>query len=169
MAKAAKLFAEALKDKAEGNIVSARMNMKLAISFDSSNNLYHESYQELLKAAPIGSANAAVSRARELYDKATTAEKLGRFDEAIELLEQAIEESKDPAFFNRLGVLLAMKKNEFDRAQSLIETALEMSPGNSTYEHNLSKVLQRAAAQSMKGQPKKEKKDGILGFLGRKK
>jgi len=169
MAKAAKLFAEALKDKAEGNIVSARMNMKLAISFDSSNSLYHEAYQELLKAAPIGSANAAVSRARELYDKATTAEKLSRFDEAIELLEQAIEESKDPAFFNRLGVLLAMKKNEFDRAQSLIETALEMSPGNSTYEHNLSKVLQRAAAQSMKGQPKKEKKDGILGFLGRKK
>ncbi|MFO0726809.1 MAG: hypothetical protein U1E65_23695 [Myxococcota bacterium] len=169
MAKAQKLFSEALKDKAEGNIVSARMNMKLALTFDPANELYHEAYQELLKAAPIGTATAAVSRARELYDKATHAEKLGRFDDAIDLLEQAIVESKDPAFYNRLGVLLAMKKNEFERAQSLIETALGMSPGNATYEHNLSKVLQRAAAHSMKGQPKKDKKEGILGFLGRKK
>ena len=64
-----------------------------------------------------------------------------------------------------------MKKNEFVRAQELIETALVLSPGNSTYQHNLSKVLQRAAAHDVKNQsapPKK--KDGLLGsLLGRRK
>jgi hypothetical protein len=170
MAKAAKLFEEATKERAEGNLVSARMNMKLAMTFDSSNVLYQQAYEELLKMAPPGTPSAS-SRARDLYDKASAAERLSRFDEAIELLEKALEEHKDAAVYNRLGVLLAMKKNEFVRAQELIETALVLSPGNSTYQHNLSKVLQRAAAHDVKNQsapPKK--KDGLLGsLLGRRK
>lgn len=170
MAKAAKLFEEATKERAEGNLVSARMNMKLAMTFDPSNVLYQQAYDELLKMAPPGTPSAS-SRARDLYDKASAAERLSRFDEAIELLEKALEEHKDAAVYNRLGVLLAMKKNEFVRAQELIETALVLSPGNSTYQHNLSKVLQRAAAHDVKNQsapPKK--KDGLLGsLLGRRK
>lgn len=170
MAKAAKLFEEATKERAEGNLVSARMNMKLAMTFDASNVLYQQAYEELLKMAPPGTPSAS-SRARDLYDKASAAERLSRFDEAIELLEKALEEHKDAAVYNRLGVLLAMKKNEFVRAQELIETALVLSPGNTTYQHNLSKVLQRAAAHDVKNQsapPKK--KDGLLGsLLGRRK
>lgn len=170
MAKAAKLFEEALKDKAEGNLVSARMNMKLALTFDPSNALYAEAYEDLNKTAPAGGGNST-SRARQLYDDATAAERAGKVDEAVSLLERALEEAKEPAFYNRLGVLLAMKKGEFARAQKLIETALDMSPGNATYQHNLSKVLQMAAAKDVSAaSAKKEEKKGILGSMfGRKK
>lgn len=169
MAKASKLFEEALRDKAEGNMVSARMNMKLALTFDPTNPLYVEAYEDLAKSVPTGKTTA--SRAKDLHDKATDAERSGRIEEAIQLLERGIEEMRDPSFHNRLGVLLATKKREYSRAQRLVETALEISPGNATYQHNLGKVLQMAAAQDVSGRESGDKKKGggLLDFLGRKK
>src|SRR5688572_24474125 len=109
-------------------------------------------------------------RARQLYAQATRAEELGDVDEAIDLLEKAIVESKEAAFYNRLGVILAMKKKEFLRAQELIEQALKLAPGNSTYQHNLGKVLSMAATHDVDlRNAGPVKKGGILGLLGRKK
>ncbi len=168
MAKASRLFGEALKDKAEGNLISASMNMKLALTFDPTNLLYIEALEDLSRAVPSGTRKK--SRARVLYDKATDAEQSGDIDRAVGLLEDAIKEAKEPAFYNRLGVILAMKKFEFVRAQQLIETALELAPGNPTYEHNLHKVLQMAAKLDVEQHGKKGKsRSGLLGFLGRKK
>lgn len=170
MAKAAKLFEEALKDKAEGNLVSARMNMKLALTFDPSNELYVQAFDELSKGAGANATPSKMkSRARELYDQATRAEELGEVDQAIELLEKALQEAKEAMYYNRLGVLLAMKKKQFLRAQELIETALKIAPGNQTYQHNLGKVLSMAAAYEVDDRHSGGKKGGILGFLGRKK
>ena len=76
---------------------------------------------------------------------------------------------RDVAFYNRLGVILAMKKQEYRRAQELIQQALDLAPGNATYQHNLSKVLAMEASASV---GKKEGDDGkkkLLGFLQRKK
>ncbi|MCK6551932.1 hypothetical protein L6R52_39225, partial [Myxococcota bacterium] len=179
MAKAQKLFDQALKDKADGNVVSARMNMKLALTFDPTNELYQQAFDELSKGgagaggggvAPGGGpAPSPRSRAREHYDQATRAEETGNVDEAIALLEKALAESKEAAFLNRLGVILAMKKKEFARAQALIENAIELAPGNATYQHNLRKVLSMAAAHDVDARNSSGKKAGLLGFLGRKK
>jgi tetratricopeptide (TPR) repeat protein len=173
MAKAQKLFDEALKDRAEGNLLSAKMNMKLALTFDPGNEMIQKAFDDLNKSP--GGANlspaATKSRARELYDQATERENAGDVDEAIALLEKALHESKEPAFYNRLGVMLAMKKRDFVRAQQLIETAISMAPSNTTYQHNLGKVLSMAAVsanQAAKNAGQK-KGGGILGFLGRKK
>ncbi len=171
MVKAQKLFDQALVDKADGNLVSARMNMKLALTFDPTNELYTQAFEDLSKnpdAVP-GGTPAGRSRARELYDEATEAENHGNVDRAIELLEKALAESKQAPFYNRLGVILATKKGEYVRAQKLIEQALELAPGNTLYEKNLSKVLSKAATAGMKSERGGEKKGGLLGFLGRRK
>lgn len=171
MMKAQKLFEQALRDKADGNLISARMNMKLALTFDPINALYAEAFEELAKDASLSpSRPAAKSRARELYDQATDAENTGDFDEAISLLEKAIDESKQPAFYNRLGVLLAMKRQDYSRAQELIEKAIELAPGNTVYEKNLQKILARAATDDVKMRTAGDaKKGGLLSFLGRRK
>ena len=172
MMKAQKLFEQALRDRADGNLMSARMNMKLALTFDSSNELYREAFEELTRTHAnelAGPQRVSKSRARELYDKATDAENLGEFDEAIDFLERAILESKQPTVYNRLGVLLATRRQEYSRAQELIEKALELSPGNKVYEQNLQKILARAATDDVVMRGSGEKKGGLLGFLGRRK
>ncbi len=169
MARGQKLFDQALKDKAEGNLVSARMNLKLAMSFDPSNEIYQQAFDELSRSPeakvqrPVGR-----TRARELYDAATEAESRGDVDGAIELLEKAIQESRQAAFLNRLGVILAMKKHDFLRAQQLVEQSIELSPSNATYEKNLQKILSMAAI-GVGSKDQKQAKKGLLGFLGRKK
>lgn len=166
MAKAQKLYEQALKDKAAGNLISAKMNLKLALTFDPTNPMFRQALEEIAKNSP----EQAASRAKLLYDKATTAERLGNVDEAILLLEQALGEAKDAAYFNRLGVLLATRKREFQRAQELLEEALKRSPGNATYEQNMGKILQLAAKAEVEAREDRgPKKRGLLGFLGRKK
>ncbi|MCB9650015.1 MAG: hypothetical protein H6730_26020 [Deltaproteobacteria bacterium] len=174
MMKGQKLFDQALKDKADGNLVSARMNMKLAITFDPTNELYAEALEELSKnpdasrGSPQGPPGR--SRAREYYDAATEAENIGDVDKAIELLEKAVAESRQAVFLNRLGVILATKRKDFLRAQDLIQQAIELSPGNATYEKNLHKVLSRAATHDVNKADAGKKGGGrLLGFLGRRK
>jgi tetratricopeptide (TPR) repeat protein len=172
MLKAQKLFDQALKDKAEGNLVSARMNMKLAMTFDATNELYAQAFDELSKnpdAQVKGNGITGKSRARELYDQATEAENAGDADRAIALLEQAIGVSKQAPFMNRLGVILAMKKREFARAQQLVEQAIELAPDNAAYEKNLQKILSMAATSDLKKGEDKGDKKGLLGLLGRRK
>jgi tetratricopeptide (TPR) repeat protein len=173
MMKAQKLFDQALKDKADGNLVSARMNMKLAITFDPTNELYVRSFDELSKnpdAQLKGSGPMGKSRARELYDQATEAENGGDVERAIALLEQAITLSKQAPFLNRLGVILAMKKREFARAQQLVEQAIDLAPDNGAYEKNLQKILSMAATSDIRRQNEdKDQKKGLLGLLGRRK
>jgi hypothetical protein len=171
MIKAQKLFDQALKDKAEGNLVSARMNMKLALTFDPSNARFAAAFDDLSRnpEAQPKNAGAARNRARDLYDQATAAENHGDVDRALELLEKALEEAKQPAFYNRMGVILAMKKREYARAQALVERAIELAPGNVTYERNLAKIVSLAAAAEVKPKDAGPKRGGLFGLLGRKK
>jgi tetratricopeptide (TPR) repeat protein len=146
------------------------MNMKLALTFDPGNALYAEAFDELSRnpGAQARTADATRDRARELYDQATAAESRGDVDGAIAILERAIEELRQPAFHNRLGVILAMKKREYARAQALVEQAIELSGGNATYERNLAKIVSLAAAAEVK--PKDTgRRGGLLGLLGLKR
>ena len=171
--KAENLYEQALKDKAEGNLVSARMNMKLALTFDPSNEVYNRAYEELSrdpKAKPR-SISSLRTEAKQLFEKASEAERHGDIDRAIELLEEAITKSRRAPYLNRLGVILAMKKNQHARAQSLIEQAIEMNPSNAAYARNLLKVRARASAAANGNtlSPSKKATGLLRGILGRKK
>ncbi|MBI2378046.1 MAG: hypothetical protein HYV07_28855 [Deltaproteobacteria bacterium] len=167
MSKAQKLYNAALEERAAGNLVSAKMNFKLAMTFDPTNALYKNAFEAI--SGSLQSAGERNSKSRTLYDRATQAERLGHADEAIDLLEQALLESKDPAVMNRLGVLLAMKRHEYKRARELIQDAIRLSPGNQIYDNNLKKVLARAAARSDAERQGGKKKGFLGGLLGRKK
>ena len=105
-----------------------------------------------------------------LYQKATVAEKDGRVDEAVELLREALKYAKDAPIYNRLGVLLAMRKFQYGEARELIETAIRKDSANATYQHNLKKILAMQASVEVdrRAQEGKQKK-GLLGFLSRRK
>jgi tetratricopeptide (TPR) repeat protein len=140
-ARASKLLKEAWKDEQAGKLSSARVNLKLALSFDPQ----HAGIQAALNrltSIPPQRGRTEVSRARQLADRALDAERAGRVDDAIRFLEEAIaaEPRTDASYYNRLGVLLALKRGQFQRGQQLLETALELAPGNLGYEQNLERV-----------------------------
>ncbi len=66
-----------------------------------------------------------------LYDQATLAEKLQRFDEMERLLRQLIAAKPDSTqAYNALGYSLADRSVRLPEAKKLIEKALELSPGD---------------------------------------
>ncbi|MEL7240424.1 MAG: hypothetical protein AAGK78_16320, partial [Planctomycetota bacterium] len=138
--------------------------MKLALTFDPSNELYRTALEELNRdpAAKPRSMSNVRSEGRILYDKATEAEQRGDIDRAVELLEKALKKSRRAPFLNRLGVLLATKKKQFERAQVLLEEAIELNPSNTTYERNLQKILSMAAAVEVHRGDAGDRKGGLL-------
>ena len=168
LARADKLFQEALSDKAGGNYVAARMNVKLALTFDATNSVYLELLETLSKKMPNDGPQSSL--AMQQYERATAAEKAGNIDQAIAALYKALSFAKDAPIYNRLGVMLAMKKTEFKEARKMIETAISLDPSNPRYQHNLQKVLTMQASLEVDSQKVSAKsKKGILGFLSRKK
>ena len=66
-----------------------------------------------------------------LYDQATLAEKLERYDEMERLLRRMIAAKPDSSqAYNALGYSLADRKVRLPEAKQLIEKALELSPGD---------------------------------------
>lgn len=167
--RARRLYEQALVEKEAGDILSALNNVKLAFTFCPQNDHYKRTLLELQASGAVeaGKRPAGASKSRALYEQATQAERLGDIDKAQDLLEKALEISKEAMFYNRLGVIIAMRRKDYDRGRELIEKAVELAPRNDTYQHNLAKVLARAAAAEVaaksKGEPKKS--GGLLGFL----
>jgi tetratricopeptide (TPR) repeat protein len=152
--KAKDLYEAALRDKAAGNYVSARMNLKLAVAFHPNNPVYQALFRSLVDApAPqVTEPKPLHGAAAKLYEEAERAEAGGELDRTIRLLERALQVSKEAVILNRLGVILATKKRDFGRAQELLEAAVELDPQNAAYVHNLSKIL-AAAALRLAGHP----------------
>lgn len=148
--KARQLFSAAMVDRASGNVVSARMNLKLAVAFDPDNATYHEAFAQLGQAQTVG-AEPMISRpaAQKAYDEACAAEARGDVDKAIKLMESALRLGDDPVILNRLGVVLSMRRGDTKRAQTLLSRAVELAPSNPVYTHNLSKVLAQAASREV--------------------
>lgn len=145
--KAAELAAAGKDELERGNVISARMNLKLALSFDPRNGEIQALFQ---KAAHAQEARRPDPRpksriADRLLAQSAEAEAKNDLPRAIQLLEQALQEGEDPVLLNRLGVILALKARQISRGQELLERALELDPKNATYSHNLGKVLSIAA------------------------
>lgn len=152
--KARELYAASMVDRAGGNLVSARMNLKLAVAFDPENVTYQEAFAQLgqaqLSTASVASNDAAPTQrpaAQKAYDEGCAAEAAGDVDRAVRLFEAALRLGEDPLILNRLGVVLAMRRSDVRRGQQLLERAVVLAPMNPVYTHNLSKVLGLAAAR----------------------
>ncbi|MFH1808958.1 MAG: hypothetical protein ABIJ09_09455 [Pseudomonadota bacterium] len=76
-------------------------------------------------------------------------EKFGDLAGAIRVLEKAITSSRAPAaLYNRLAIALVKEKRDYFRAEELLNKALALEPGNSSYSNNLAKVLMMIASYS---------------------
>ncbi len=156
--KARKLFDEAVKEAESGRLGAARMNAKLASIYDPDTPRYKE---QLLAwenpAAParpptMQTAQAMSSSSRPsddsqieikaLYDEAQRYEDDGDIDEALDVLEQGV--SRFPmaaAFHNRIGVILALRKRDYEGAVQAIQRAIDIDPENLHYKSNLGKIV----------------------------
>ncbi len=145
--KARKLFREALKDHAAGRVSRARMNAKLASVYDPHN----EEYRAALDQWDRGGDRPQTDGKPEeviLYEEAQRIEGEGDIDGAIELLQQGIAlNPRIAAFHNRLGVILAIRKQEYIDAARCVRRAVQLEPDNMHYMSNLGKIEKKAQAQ----------------------
>lgn len=169
--KAEKLFEAAQADHEAGRHVSALMNIKLAIAFNRAEERYHKAFERFSRAAgPGGEAGgqAKVSEAaKALFEEGCDLESSGDIDGAIRCFERALENAKDPAVMNRLGVILAVRKGYYNKAQRLLQQAVQLEPRNETYQKNLEKVLSAAARGDKPAGAAKGKEPAPSGLLGR--
>ena len=151
--KARNLMEQAQKDYSIGRIGAARMNAKLATIYDP-DNVEHRRILEAWDDKPKGSPATASSMSRpeyvQLYEQAQDLEDEGDVDGALEVLFRGVRLAPNPAaFHNRIGVILAMRKREFDRAASEIQKAISLEPDNPHYRSNLGKVMQKATKRKV--------------------
>jgi hypothetical protein len=140
--KARNLMEQAQQDHAVGRLGAARMNAKLATIYDPDNEQYKRILGEWERpSTEQGSRPEYVA----LYEEAQAREDDDDIDGAIGLLEKGLRLAPNPAaFHNRIGVLLAMRKRDFERARDEIQKAIALEPGNAHYRNNLGKVMAKA-------------------------
>jgi tetratricopeptide (TPR) repeat protein len=174
--RAKKLWDQAQLERSRGDLVAAHRNLKLALTFAPTSYALKRLLTDVARELPRDRKSPAkFSQNQSLADRAAEKEKDGDIDGAIELLERALRSpSKDAAVYNRLGVILAIRKKDYVRGREMVERALELSPDNAVYANNLSKILTVAAtADLMKGRGgsagDKKGGGGLLGLFGKKK
>ena len=141
--KARNLMELAQADHAVGRVGAARMNAKLATIYDPDN----ATYRRILADWERPSADADASRPEYvmLYEQAQELEDTDDVDGALVVLEKGRRLAPNPAaFHNRIGVLLAMRKRDYDRAKEEIQKAIALEPKNPHYSNNLGKVMAKA-------------------------
>ena len=141
--KARNLMELAQNDHAVGRVGAARMNAKLATIYDPDN----ESYRRILADWERPSADADASRPEYviLYEQAQELEDADDVDGALVVLEKGLHLAPNPAaFHNRIGVVLAMRKRDYQRAKEEIQKAIALEPKNPHYSNNLGKVMAKA-------------------------
>lgn len=171
LGRAARIFEQALKDAAEGNFTSARMNAKLAAINDPTEPRYSailkEWDDEEARALKNGHQRLQKkSKEIELFEAAQEAEGRGDFEEAVQLLEAALKIKPNFAqIWNRLGVVQATRLKRYDRALECVQRAMELDPSNAAYMNNLGKVI--AWQERGGGGAPAPKKKGLLDLFKR--
>ncbi len=95
-------------------------------------------------------------RSDSVLERAVAFERSGDIERAIQMLERAIAQVKEPApLYNRLALILINQRRDFRRAEALLTKATELAPDNKVYQQNLFKVVALNAAT-----PAEEKKKG---------
>lgn len=167
--RASKIFEQALKDAAGGNLASARMNAKLAMIYDAAEPRYAEAIKQWDAAEAAQKVVAARKAPKEkkprevvLFEEAQAAEAKGKHEDAVKLLEQALElQPKNAQLWNRLGVVLATRLKAYDRALRAVQRAMDLEPDNAAFMNNLGKIM---TWQEESGGPKKK---GLMSLFRR--
>jgi tetratricopeptide (TPR) repeat protein len=168
---AQKLHAQSLIHRDQGDDVSALENIKLALVLDRGNREYVQLCEELsARVFEITQGASPAARAATLFEGAIHAEAANDIDEAIRLLQEAINLSKTPQYLNRLGVIFAARKHEPERALNLLEAACRLAPAHKTYRKNLEHIESLLAANTPSSAKPRERSEsrGIFSrFLKR--
>ena len=150
-AKAARLFADAVRDYKLGRLSVAKMNVKLATVYAPDNETYQaalERWSSVDQQKSTGSAPAYVA----LYQKAQHCEKNGDIDQALALLDEGTHQFPHiAAIHNRRGVLLAMHRRDYEAAALAIKKAIELDPSNLHYKSNYGKIVTKRSHRNRKG------------------
>ncbi len=95
-------------------------------------------------------------RSESVLERAVAFERSGDTERAIQMLERAISQVREPApLYNRLALILINQRRDFRRAEALLTKATELAPDNKVYQQNLFKVVAMNAST-----PGEEKKKG---------
>lgn len=138
--KAEKIFEQAERDIAEGRVSSALMNAKLAAIYNPHDARYQKALHEWEDAK--SSRPARRSPQQDLVEQAQQAEARGNYQQAADLLQQALDlDPRAAALHNRLGVLLATRLKRYHEASASVMRAIELNPSNPAYKNNLGKIL----------------------------
>ena len=144
--KARQLFEQAKKDYDAGKLGAARMNAKLSTIYDPDNEEFRRIVEAWEDKPQSGNSGGSASRPEYvlLYEQAQDLENENDIDGALELLYRGVLLAPHAAaFHNRIGVILAMRKSEFDRAAAEIQKAIALEPDNPHYRNNLGKVMKK--------------------------
>ncbi len=167
--KAEKIFQQALEDMESGNLVSARTNLKLALTFDPGNDRYQARLDEIeqdLGPSPsqdLEEIPRGTQFANQFYEKAIEQENQGNLDDAIHSLEKAIRADPQGVYYHRLGSILAFRQGKLKEGRTMVDKAIQRSPRNKNYQKTLSRILDK-----MNGSDDR-KSVGMLGGLLKRK
>jgi hypothetical protein len=123
------------------------MNLKLALAFEPDNLEVRRLIQEVTQEVagtnldPLRNATAQKS-----FDAGCAAELKADVETAIRSFEIALKHEESPVVMNRLAVLLATKRQAYERADALLERASALAPSTELYESNRLRLRARAAS-----------------------
>ncbi len=134
--KAAALHAQCIRELKNGTIERAHQLARQALNAAPDMTLYQDTLSEWPQFVAAHRTPDDV-RARA---QAVIAEEAGDFDKALTLLQQAVQTNpKNASAWNRLAVLLAMRKNDINGALEAAQKAVELVPDDATYLSNFTK------------------------------
>jgi|GEM_PF-1830332 len=158
--KARMLFEEAQASAKRGNYSAALMNARLAVIHDPTATDYERAIRAWER---IGEDGEQKPHEVLLFEEAKEAEGMGKFEDALELLDQALAIAPNAAaLHNRRAVILATRLSRFQEASTAILKACELAPNSLAYKNNLGKIL---VMEERRKEQQEGKKKGLLSRL----
>ncbi len=138
LAKAKDFFKAGKKDFLDKNYKSASVHFKLAIAYDPYNEQYKESFAEAQKIVRQGELE-------RLMRRASFEEEVGRFDDALKLMEQAIQITSDnPEPYHKLARLLLNHDRDLRQAKNYCLRAIDINSQSPEYYLTLGSIYKAA-------------------------
>lgn len=147
-AKAEQLARAAQRDRRTGSVLSARMNLLLAMALAPDEPSYARALEELSARASGPAGTTGGTPAEQRYEQARRLEAAGQYAQAIVQLRAAIELEERGAYYHRLGVLLAVHQRERALGERMLRRATELEPENRQYVQSLAKIISADALRA---------------------
>ncbi len=138
LAKAKGFFKAGKKDFLDKNYKSASVNFRLAIAYDPYNEQYKENFAEAQRIVKQ-------EELERLMRKASFEEEVGRFTDALKLMEQAVQITSDnPEPYHKLARLLLNRDKNLRQAKNYCLRAIDINSQNPEYYLTLGSIYEAA-------------------------